>query len=256
MRRIRVIPTLLIDAAGGLVKTVRFRQRTYIADPINAVKIFNEKGADELVLLDIDATREQRGPQFDLLEDIASEAFVPLAYGGGVTDLEQISRLFRLGFEKVIMSTAAHNDPSIVQAAANKFGSQSIVVCVDVQRSFLRRRFHTIECGKTSTGLSAAEAATRAVQAGAGEILVYSIDRDGCYSGYDITLLNEIARVVDVPVVAAGGAKSIDDFRTAVLSANCSAVAAGSMFVYHGAEKGILINYPRENELEKLYAQL
>lgn len=255
MRRIRIIPVLLIDSAAGLVKTVKFGRRTYIGDPINAVRIFNHKGADELVLLDIDATRDGREPNYAVIEDIVSEAFMPVGYGGGITSPAQIQRLLRCGLEKVVLSTAAHEDPELVQEAARQFGAQSVVVCIDVKRGLFGASVVT-RGGRAKIKFSPEEAAGRAVEAGAGEIIVQSIDRDGTYLGYDEPLLASIARSVAVPVIALGGARNLGDFQSAVAGAGCSAAAAGSMFVFQGAARGVLISYPSESELDGLYRSL
>jgi len=255
MRRVRVIPVLLIDSAAGLVKTVKFGKRTYIGDPINAVRIFNDKGADELVLLDIDATRDGRQPNYALIEDIASEAFMPVGYGGGITSPAQIQRLLRCGLEKVVLSTAAHENPELVREAARQSGAQSVVVCIDVKRGLFGSSVVT-RGGRTKTKLLPGEAASRAVEAGAGEIIVQSVDRDGTFLGYDEPLLASIARNVAVPVIALGGARNLGDFQAAVAGAGCSAAAAGSMFVFQGVARGILISYPSESELDGLYRSL
>jgi cyclase len=257
MRRVRVIPTLLLNSDGGLVKTVKFGTRTYIGDPINAVKIFNDKGADELLLLDIDATSEKRPPNVALIEDIVSEAFMPVGYGGGINTLSQMKQLFCCGLEKVVLSTAAQEKPMLLREAADRFGSQSVVCCLDVRKNLIGKQVVYTHAGKQNRKVGALEAAQRAAQDGAGEILVYSVGRDGTMRGYDTPLLKSIATSVNVPVVACGGASSIEDFCLAIRDAKCSAVAAGSMFVYQGAERGILINYPSETQLrESLFSQI
>lgn len=255
MRRIRIIPTLLLDKAGGLVKTVRFSRRTYIGDPINAVKIFNEKGVDELVLLDIDATRNGREPNYGLIEEIVSEAFMPVAYGGGIRSIQQMTRLLRCGLEKVIVTTLADEDPGTLRQAANHFGAQSVVVCLDVKKGYFGPRVIT-HCGARKSKLSIIEAAQRAVTHGAGEIIVQAVDREGTFCGYDEALIATITRAVDVPVIALGGARNLEDIRSVLVNAGCSAVAAGSMFVYQGPERGVLISYPSEAGLNVLYRSL
>lgn len=244
IRRIRVIPTLLVSSSGGLVKTVRFKNRTYIGDPINAVRIFNEKGVDELVLLDIDASREGREPRYQAIEEIVSEAFMPVAYGGGITSVDQMARLFRCGLEKVILCTSPHSNPELIPEAAARFGSQSLVVSLDVRRQWFGGRKLRVKGGNVAVEKDPVAFARKAVADGAGEVLVYSIDRDGTYEGYDLELLRSISTAVTVPVIACGGARNIDDFRAAINEAGCSAVAAGSIFVYSGRNQGVLINYP------------
>lgn len=256
MRRIRVIPTLLLNSSGGLVKTIKFGNRTYIGDPINAVKIFNEKCVDELVLLDIDATRDGREPDYSLIEDIASEAFMPIGYGGGIRSTAQMATLFRLGLEKVIVSTALYESPKLVSDAAQQFGSQSVVACLDVRTSVLGKRTVYVRSGTKSTRMDPVAAAKRAANDGAGEIIVYSINADGAYRGYDMKLLGAVASSVSVPVIACGGARNLDDFYDAVVGAGCSAVAAGSMFVYQGNTRGVLISYPSESSMAAMYEQM
>lgn len=255
MRRVRIIPVLLLDSSGGLVKTVKFGKRTYIGDPINAVRIFNDKGVDELILLDIDATREGREPNYALLENVTGEAFMPVGYGGGIHSAAQIQQLLRSGLEKVVLSTAAHENPELVHEAARQCGTQSVVVCIDVKRGLLGSSVVT-RSGSTKTALSPERAASRAVEAGAGEIIVQSVDRDGTFLGYDEPLLTSIARSVSVPVIALGGARNLADFYSAVARARCSAAAAGSMFIFQGAARGVLISYPSESDLEGLYRSL
>ena len=257
MRRIRVMPTLLIDRDCRLVKTERFAGRTYIGDPINAVRIFNQKQVDELILLDIDAARERRPPSFDAIEDIVSEAFMPVAYGGGIRSLDDIVRLLRLGLEKVVLSTAAFEVPGLIGAAAERCGSQAIAVCLPAKRRLLGRYRTMTRSARTDTRLDVREAAMSAVEQGAGEIIVYSIDRDGTFQGFDIALLRRVSGAVDVPVVACGGAATLADVARAVRDGGCAAVAAGSMFVYQGPRRGVLITYPDTATLERqVYVEL
>lgn len=251
LRRVRVIPTLLIDGKGRLVKTVRFGKRTYIGDPINAVKIFNNKEVDELVLFDIDASKERREPDYPLIEDIVSEAFMPVAYGGGIMSLEQIERLYHCGIEKVVLSSVLDSESGLIRQAAARYGAQAIVVCLPVKRSMLGAYSVRVVSGGRALKGSPESIAQDVVSAGAGEIIVYSIDRDGAYSGYDLGLLRQITAAVDVPVVACGGARGLDDFRLAILEAGCSALAAGSLFVYRSDTRGVLISYPHQADLQR-----
>lgn len=248
MNRTRVIPTLLLRDSG-LVKTVKFREPRYVGDPINAVKIFNEKEVDELVFLDITAAVANRGPNFDLLADIAGEAFMPMAYGGGITDLAQVKRLFALGFEKVVLDSIAYDHPELITEAAAIYGAQSVVGCIDVRRSLLGRVEVYSHGGTQKRKTTAIDHARLLVRAGVGEILVNSIDRDGTGVGYDLKLLREITEAVSVPVIACGGAGTIDHFAAAVEQGGVSAVAAGSMFVFYGPHRAVLINYPERKEL-------
>lgn len=251
-RRVRVIPALLLRNTG-LVKTVRFKYPVYLGDPRNVVKIFNDKDADELVLLDIMATREGRGPRIDLVSEICSEAFMPLAYGGGIRSLEQIRELVATGVEKIVLNTAGIEDPELVTGAAREIGKQSVVVSIDVKRALLTGKPVVFShCGQRNTGLHPAEHARRMEEAGAGEILLNSIDRDGTLSGYDLKLISEVAAAVTIPVVACGGAGSVSDFRQAA-DAGASAVAAGSIFVFHGKYKAVLISFPSEHELRRAF---
>lgn len=250
MLRTRVIPVLLLRNKG-LVKTIRFGASKYIGDPINAVKLFNDKEVDELVFLDIDASKEGRGPNFDLIKNIASECFMPLGYGGGITTLEDIKRLFSIGVEKVIINSAALKDLSLVTEAARIFGDQSIVVSIDVTKNFLGK-YQTYSHAKISHSRSnPLNYALEAEMAGAGEIILNSVDRDGVMEGYDIKLIKLVTEATKIPVVACGGAGDLTDIKKAV-DAGASGVAAGSIFIYHGPHKGVLINYPTQSELKKI----
>ena len=250
MNKTRVIPVLLLRGKG-LVKTVKFKDPKYIGDPINSVRIFNEKEVDELVFLDITATPEGRGPDFDLLADIAGEAFMPMAYGGGVSSLEQVQRIFALGFEKIVIDTAAYGAPQLIRDAVAIYGSQSIVGCVDVRRTLLGRYELHSHAGKTRQSVGLLEHVSALERLGVGEIIVNSVDRDGTQSGYDLKLLLQVSSAVSVPVVACGGASGLDDFVAAVEQGGASAVAAGSLFVFVGPHRAVLINYPDRAELAR-----
>jgi imidazole glycerol-phosphate synthase subunit HisF len=249
MRRIRVIPVLLIHK-GGLVKSVKFKNHKYVGDPINAVKIFNEKEIDEIVILDIDATRENRPPDFEKIKEIAGEAFIPVAYGGGITNLEEIKQLFYLGVEKIIINNMAVKAPALITAAASVAGSQSVVVSIDVKKNLLGKYKVYIKNGTENTKLDPVNFALQMQQAGAGEIILNVIDRDGTYTGYDLDLIRKISAKLTVPVVACGGAGKLNDFADAAL-AGASAVAAGSFFVFQRPHQAVLISYPDQNELRK-----
>ncbi len=248
MNKTRVIPVLLLRGQG-LVKTVKFKDPKYVGDPINAVRIFNEKEVDELVFLDITATPEGRGPDFELLSDIASEAFMPMAYGGGVCTLEQVRRIFELGFEKVIVNSAAYKNPGLIAEAAAIFGSQSIVGCVDVRKTLLGRYELCSASTRVKEKVSLQEHVAALTLSGVGEILVNAVDRDGTMGGYDLKLLREVSVAVTVPVIACGGAGSVDHFVQAVGDGHASAVAAGSLFVFMGPHRAVLINYPERKVL-------
>lgn len=247
MRRSRVIPCLLLSR-DGLVKTVRFGKRTYIGDPINAVRIFNEKEVDELVLLDIDASRTGSAPDEALIEDVASEAFMPIAYGGGIRTAEQAVRLAKLGVEKVIIDSAAIARPALVSEIAARLGSSSTLVSITVSRDWRgRRRVYDPSRGKRLK-IGPVAYAQRMADLGAGEILIHDADRDGTYQGFDEVLVAAIAEAVPVPVIACGGAGTVDHLAAGV-AAGADAVAAGSQFIFYGPHRAVLINFPTEAEL-------
>lgn len=239
-----------------MVKTVRFARSRYLGDPINAVKIFNEKMVDELILLDIEATAKGR-VSFDWVEEIVSEAFMPIAYGGGINSIEQCAELFKRGVEKIVINTAACERPQLIVEAAQRFGSQSVVVSIDARSNVWKQCKVYIKGGRKETKFSPTELASKSQELGAGEIFLTSIEREGTFEGYDIDLLQSVSRAVGVPVVANGGAGNIKDFEQAVAQGGCSAVAAGSMFVFAAKGEGMLINYPSESELhEHLWSHL
>lgn len=243
----RLIPVLTI-AGDKLVKTVRFKKPNYIGDPLNAVKIFNDKMVDEVVLLDITATKEKRAPNYDKIEEICSEAFMPFAYGGGITNIEQIQKLFQLGIEKVVLNSILGENLNLVKEAVAIFGSQSIVASIDVKKSFLAKYSAYTQSAKRKVKMPLIQYVKSIVAAGVGEIFLNSIDRDGTYQGYDITLIKQLSEQIDVPLVAFGGAGKITDFQEG-LKAGASAVAAGSFFVYSGKARGVLINYPTKERI-------
>lgn len=246
--RHRVIPVLLLRGVG-LVKTHKFKDPKYVGDPINAVRIFNEKEVDELVFLDIEATLGGRGPNLDVLRSIASECFMPLCYGGGVRDLGTIEQILKAGVEKVSLNTALLDQPSMVREAARIHGSSTIVASIDFKCGFFGRAECCTRAGRHGTGLSPVELAKRAEDLGVGEILLNSIDRDGTLSGYDLEMIQKVAAAVTVPVIACGGAGSLIHFRSAIHEAHASAVAAGAFFVFHGKHRAVLITYPAQAQL-------
>lgn len=248
----RVIPCLLM-ADSGLVKTERFKKPRYIGDPINAVKIFNDKFVDEIALFDIRASRLRKPPDFDLVEKIISEAFMPFCYGGGVRSVEDAQKLFTLGVEKVSVNAAVFDQPDLVSRLAERFGSQSVVVGIDVRRGLWGGpRLYRHSIGRRMAARAAERA--RAVQdLGAGELFVTSVDRDGTMSGYDLEVLRSITAAVDIPVIACGGAGSLRDMVEVVDQAAVSAAAAGSLFVYRGRRRAVLINYPSQQELRAAF---
>jgi cyclase len=251
--RTRVIPCLLLKGAG-LVKTVRFRDPVYVGDPINAIRIFNDKEVDELMLLDIRASQERRPPPFKLIGEVASECFMPLAYGGGIASLEHARQLLAIGVEKIVLNTTALTQPELVEQLAREFGSQAVVVSIDAKRKLLGGYEVYASSAARGTGLAPVALARQMEQRGAGEILITSIDRDGTQQGYDLKLIREVADAVSVPVVACGGAGQVSDFAAAVAEGGASAVAAGSMFVFHGRHRAVLISYPTADELKRTLA--
>ncbi len=252
--RPRVIPCLLLQNTG-LVKTVKFKNPVYLGDPRNVVKIFNDKEVDELMLLDITATLEGRKPRFDLIGEIVSECFAPLGYGGGIRAVDDIKRIVGIGIEKVVLNTAALETPRLVEESARVVGSSSTVVSLDVRKYNFGNRYEVfIRSGTQKTGRDPVRVAREMENAGAGEILLNSVDRDGTMSGYDLTLIRSVAEAVHIPIVACGGAANIGDLRQAVKLGKASAAAAGSMFVFHGKLKAVLISFPSAQELQDIFS--
>ena len=246
--RPRIIPCLSIDD-GEMVKTIHFQKPRYLGDVVNAVKIFNNKGVDELSILDISATRRGKEPNFDLLKDIATEAFMPLSYGGGVREIEQIKKLFYIGYEKIIMNTAFVKNPQLVQEAVLFSGTQSVVVSIDAKADLFGRYTCYMGDGQEKLQMDPVQLAKQAQELGAGEILLNSINRDGAMNGYDLKLVKNVADSVDIPVIACGGAGKMEDIKAVLQEGHADAAAAGSFFVYYGRNKAILITAPSEQEL-------
>lgn len=244
----RVIPILLLQE-GGLVKTVRFKDPKYVGDPINAVRIFNEKEVDELVLLDICATKEKREPNYDHIEEIVSEAFMPVGYGGGIHTLRQIEKLFKIGVDKIVLNTATFSNSSLITEAASIYGNQSIVGSVDVKKNFLGEYKIFSHCGCQKQKSELTTHLKRIQDLGVGEVFLNSIDKDGTMSGYDKILIGKAVSVLNIPLVAIGGAGQITHLSEAI-NAGASAVAAGSMFVFQGIHRAVLISYINSKELE------
>jgi len=244
----RIIPCLLLRN-NGLVKTVKFKDSTYIGDPINTVRIFNEKEVDEIFFLDIDATKNRKEPPYDLIQNIASECFMPFAYGGGIHSLHQIEKIIKSGAEKIIINSQAFLQKDFVNQAVKQFGSSTIAVSVDVKKEFFKGDKVYIIGGTKSTGKNPVEYVKEMEQAGAGEILINSIDNDGLMQGFDIDLIKSVTQAVKIPVIACGGAGKLEDFRDAVINGGASAAAAGSFFVFHGKRRAVLITYPSYAEI-------
>ena len=242
MLKPRIIPTLLLKGRG-LVKGEKFKDHRYVGDPINAVKIFNDKKADELVFLDITATSEGRIPDLKHIQEIADEAYMPFAVGGGLRTVEDVGKVLRAGAEKVCINTACVEKPEVIGEAASQYGNQSIVASIDARKKMLGGYEAVTHSGKKKTGLNPVEHAGRMVSLGAGEVMITSIQSEGGMQGYDLELVKEIAEAVDVPVIASGGAGNTTHLKEAI-KAGASAAAAGSMLVFHGKRRAVLISYP------------
>jgi len=248
MFRPRIIPVLLLND-NHLVKSKRFKDYRYIGDPINAVRIFNELMADELVILDIAATKNNRVISLDLVKDIGEEANMPFCVGGGIRELSQIREIISAGAEKVIIGSYAVVNPDFIREAANEFGSSTITVCIDVKKKMFGKEQTWTVNGSKASGFDPLEFAQLMESYGAGEIIIQSIDNDGEMMGYDLKLIRRITERISIPVVALGGAGSVDDLKKAYSEAYATGLAAGSLFVYYGPNKGVLINYPEKTEI-------
>jgi imidazole glycerol-phosphate synthase subunit HisF len=249
--RPRIIPVLLLKD-GGLVKSVRFKDHRYVGDPINAVRIFNEKEVDELVFLDIRAGRDRRAPDLRVIHDIATECFMPFAYGGGVTTVDQALDLVRCGVEKVVLCSAAAREERLVSEIASRIGSQSVVICVDYGHDWRGRPQIRAAGGTGRVPGDPVDYCRRMQECGAGEILLQSIDRDGTGQGYDLEMLARVCAAVNVPVIACGGAGTLAHLADAIRS-GAAAAAAGSLFVFHGVHRAVLISYPDHEELNRVF---
>jgi cyclase len=251
MLRTRIIPTLLLSD-NALVKTVKFKNPVYIGDPINTVRIFNEMEVDELVFLDINASKQSRKPNFQLLEEIANECFMPLAYGGGVNDFEIACEIFAIGFEKIILNTSCHLNVQLINKLAKHFGNQAIVASVDVKKSFWGKYEVYASCGTVNTKKNPVDFCNQMVEMGVGEILLTSIDKEGTWLGFDVELTRQISDNVTVPVIAHGGAGNINHIAKVVDEGRASAVALGSMVLFQQKGMGVLVNYPDKKKLKFL----
>lgn len=251
MLRTRVIPALLLRNES-LVKTVQFGKFTYVGDPANTVRIFNELEVDELLFLDITSSREKRLPNLKILTDIANECFMPLGYGGGIQTLDQAKAVFDIGFEKIAINTHAASNPALISDIAKHYGSQAVIVSIDVKNSLFGSQTVRTLSGKHNTKRSPAEWAKEVEQLGAGEILLTSIDREGTWQGFDLDLVKQVTDAVSIPVIAHGGAGTLDHIQQVVKEANASAVALGSMVVFQKKDMGVLVNFPDHTLLEKV----
>lgn len=250
MSRARVIPNLLIDNRK-LVKGVNFRKHKYVGDPINAIKIFNEKEVDELVIFDKSAMRNG-GPDFEYLAKVCSESFFPLGYGGGIKSIDDVKRLMRIGVEKVIFNSTAYHNPKLIREAVEYAGAQSVVVAIDYKKTLFKGQRVFVENGAVDTKTAPLEYARYLESLGVGEIVLTCINREGTYDGFDVDLLKNVASEIKIPVVASGGAGDISDFSAVIRAANVHAVTAGSLFIFYGPLKAVLINYPSYQDLEKI----
>ena len=241
--RPRVIPVLLLDE-GRLIKTKKFKYDNYIGDPLNAVKVFNEMGADELIILDISATKNKRSPNFQLIENLANECFMPLSYGGGVDSIQSAHEILSIGFEKIILNTSAYQNPNLIGEIAKQFGSQSVVISIDLKKNIFGKYTMYTNCGKIKKQTDPVEWSKNVEKLGAGELLITSIDREGTWQGYDLEILKEISDSVNIPVIANGGAGKVDHIVDVFDNTKVSGVAVGSMFVYQAKGLGVLVNFP------------
>lgn len=252
MLRPRIIPSLLIQD-NGLVKTVNFKNPKYVGDPINAVKIFNEKAVDELAIFDIDATVLGKEPNYSLIERLASQSMMPLCYGGGVKTVEQAQHIFSLGIEKIALSSAVLQNPKLITQIADRVGAQSVIVVLDVKKKLLGGYEIYTHNGKKATGINPFKFVEEAQKLGAGEIVINSIDKDGVMKGYDMDLIAKIREKITLPMTVLGGAGSLQDIQKVIDIHGVIGVAAGSMFVFKGPYKAVLINYPTQVEKNKIF---
>jgi cyclase len=251
MYQSRVIPVLLCNKEGSLVKTQKFKKPVYLGDPSNAVKIFNEKEVDELIILDISATAEKRGPNIRYISEIATEAFMPMCYGGGLSNLEDIRAVIKAGIEKVAINSALEKDPDLISRTADILGSSSTVASLDIKKDFWGKYKVVVRNASKSLDYAPVEFAQLMEQKGAGELLLNSVDLDGTMRGFDLELITQIAKSVSIPVIACGGAGNLTHLKEAI-QAGASAVAAGSMFVFQGKHRAVLISYPDAAELKAI----
>jgi len=248
----RIIPCLLVHNKG-LVKTVKFKDPKYVGDPINAVKIFNEKEVDEIMVVDIDASRENLEPDYKMIENLAVECRMPLCYGGGIKTIEQAERIFSLGVEKIAISSIALENPNLISRIAERVGNQSVIVVLDVKKKLFGSKYEIWTHNATkNTGKDPVEFAKLCESLGAGEIIINSIDHDGVMKGYDLTLIDKIRESISLPMTVLGGAGSLDDIGCLIKKYGIIGVAAGSLFVFKGKYKAVLINYPNRIEKETL----
>lgn len=254
MLRPRIIPCLLIHK-GGLVKTIGFSDPKYVGDPLNAVRIFNDKAVDELIVIDIDASRHNREPDYKTISNLALECRMPLCYGGGVKSIEQIERIIGLGVEKVSISSAAVDNPNLIAEAASRVGSQSVVVAIDYKITGLLRKAEVVTINSMHrTGLDPFKWVSKVQSLGAGEIMLNSVEYDGRMRGYDTEFIDQIRKEISIPLTVLGGAGSLNDIRSLIARYGIIGAAAGSLFVFKGKYRAVLINYPNQVEKDRLYS--
>lgn len=251
MLKTRIIPALLLRD-DALVKTIKFKNPSYIGDPVNTVRIFNELEVDELIFLDIEASSKERKPNLRVLAEIANECFMPLAYGGGISDFETASKIFSIGFEKVVLNAVCHSNPNVIEQVARHYGNQAVVASVDVKKNFWGNYEVWTHSGAVNTKKSPISWCKQLEEMGVGEVLLTSIDREGTWSGFDLELIREVSQATQVPLVAHGGAGSIDDIGRVVHEGKASAVALGSMVVYQQKGLGVLVNFPDKEALSRV----
>lgn len=248
MYQSRVIPVLLCNLEGSLVKTQKFKKPVYVGDPVNAVKIFNDKEVDELIFLDITATSQGRRPNLKYIKEIATEAFMPLCYGGGLTNIDDIRAVVKAGIEKVAINSALEKDPDLISRSADILGSSSTVASIDVKKDIWGKYRVAVRNASKNLAIPVLEFAQMLEEKGAGEIVLNSVDRDGTMEGFDLKLIEEVSQKISIPLIACGGAGNIVHLKQAI-QAGASAVAAGSMFVFQGKHRAVLISYPAQSEL-------
>lgn len=246
----RIIPVLLLKGTG-FVKTKNFKNEVYLGDCFNIARLFNEKEANELMILDITATPEKRPLNITMLQELASECFMPLTYGGGIRSVGEMRQIIKAGFEKVSINTEAAINPQLIRDASREFGEQSVIVSLDIRRKLFGGYEVYVNSGQKGIGMDPVTAAKRAVEYGAGEIMLSSIDRDGMMTGYDLEIIRKVADAVPVPLIACGGAGAMSHFSDAINKGGASAVAAGSFFVFNGKHRAVLITYPTLDDVRK-----
>lgn len=247
----RIIPCLLLFE-GGLVKTTKFNSPKYVGDPINVVRIFNEKEVDELIFIDIEASKNKRAPNISVIKELASECFMPFAYGGGITNIDQIRSILRVGVEKVILNQAVLSNPSFVTEACKYFGSSTIVGAIDVKRDFWGKLWVYDHVKKKITNHDPVAYSKKLEMLGVGEIFINDVDRDGTFKGLDIESIANINRSISTPLIACGGASDLNDIKNLIMEANVSGVAAGSLFVYQGPHRAVLVSYPSRKQIKDI----